>query len=490
MADDHGKGDEGSGLPAVLDAGAKVADTGIMKDLLGRTFKAAGDYLGDISEDYFKKLREQRRKNIKDHETRVAEVIGEDVDVLSKPSRHQAVRRWVELAADVPVADAERAAISEAVLVEIVTTDSTPEYQDVAERLTTSDTRLLLSAPVEAIAPDVGDRRGFENLRSLGLASRLDLRQALRLVTYWLLGTILGGAALLGTIWYLRRALALEIFAATVAFSLLILVFGITLIATKYSLTEFGRSLQRSALRFYPKREKVRKAWLLSAVPSSPLVWGVAAALLVSVLPFALQSYLPFQEPIRTVIISAPPANPNPSPPAPTPPSNTGSAPQQTMLTADEIGTLIDVWRSVSGQMNEIIDLTNAGLALIPNWPQRVKSDAVAFSRELIRQRDSINQQRISLQSLNTAYQRYPNVGLALVEVTRDDVFGRLSRALDSFSRETQGLAVPPPESFEGKLRPYAGELKRALDAMARWANETRNFAARQGQELSNAKIQ
>jgi hypothetical protein len=56
----------------------------------------------------------------------------------------------------------------------------------------------------------------------------------------------------------------------------------------KYSLTEFGRSLQRSALRFYPKREKVRKSRLLSAVPNNPLVWGVVAALLVSALPLEL----------------------------------------------------------------------------------------------------------------------------------------------------------------------------------------------------------
>jgi hypothetical protein len=52
-----------------------------------------------------------------------------------------------------------------------------------------------------------------------------------------------------------------------------------------------------------------------------------------------------------------------------------------------------------------------------------------------------------------------------------------------------QGLASPPPEKFEDRLRPYAGELKRALDAMTRWANDTRNFAARQSEELSKANI-
>jgi hypothetical protein len=56
---------------------------------------------------------------------------------------------------------------------------------------------------------------------------------------------------------------------------------------------------------------------------------------------------------------------------------------------------------------------------------------------------------------------------------------------LESFAHEVQGLAKPPPENFENTLRPYAGELKGALDALAKWANGTRNFAVQQSAELS-----
>jgi hypothetical protein len=43
----------------------KVAETSVMKDLVGRSFKAIGDYYGEQVEEFFEKRREQRRKNIR-----------------------------------------------------------------------------------------------------------------------------------------------------------------------------------------------------------------------------------------------------------------------------------------------------------------------------------------------------------------------------------------------------------------------------------------
>ena len=142
-------------------------------------------------------------------------------------------------------------------------------------------------------------------------------------------------------------------------------------------------------------------------------------------------------------------------------------------MTADQVGTLVDVWRSVKDQMDDIVGLTNAGQALLPNWPQRVREGgSQPFANELVRQQNLINQRRISLQPLFTAYQRYPNVGSALAQVATTGVFDRLYGALGSFSHEVQSLPAPLPENFENTLRPYAGELKGALDAMAQWATE------------------
>jgi hypothetical protein len=190
-----------------------------------------------------------------------------------------------------------------------------------------------------------------------------------------------------------------------------------------------------------------------------------------------------------TIIISSPPANPTgPAPTAPPSAPSPPSPPQEVTLSAEEIKTLVDVWRSVQDQMNDIIGLTNAGQALIPNWPQRVRDGGnQAFAIELVRQRNLVNQRRVSLQSLYAAYQRYPNVRSALAQVATTGVFDRLYGALDSFSREVQNLPTPLPENFENTLRPYAGELKGALDAMAQWANGTRNFIARQSEERLTA---
>jgi hypothetical protein len=46
----------------VVDKVAKLADSKVMTLLLGRAAQAAGDYLGEKAEDFFKRLREASRK--------------------------------------------------------------------------------------------------------------------------------------------------------------------------------------------------------------------------------------------------------------------------------------------------------------------------------------------------------------------------------------------------------------------------------------------
>ncbi len=483
----HEDKDQGHNALSVVGDIAKVADTSVMKDLLGRAFKAVGDYYGEQVEEYFNQRRKRRWKNVRDHEAQVAQVIGEPVDILTKPERAGAIERWVEIAADVPLEDAERAALFEAVLAQILSTHGSSDFQDVAEQLSSSGMRVLLNAPFnKGIAPEDGDRQGFERLRSLGLARTLDLRQALAVIFAWVLGTAVGFFGLFFIIpRYLPRALAIEFVVEALLISAVALALGIALLTTNYRLTEFGKSLQQSALRFYRDRSSLRKVTLLSAIPSKPLIWGALAALFVCTLPPVLDLYFPAHDATRTVIISSPPANPSlPGAPTPPPPGASAPSPQQVTLTADEIRTLIDVWRSVAEQMSSIILLTNQVQSLLPNWPQRLAGDRGAVATQLLEMRDQINQRRVSIQSLHNFYQKYPNVRSALQEANVDGVFARLYRSLDSFAHEIQILPTPPPENFENTLRPYAGELKAATDAMAIWANNTRGFANAQSQEL------
>ena len=61
------------------------------------------DYYGEQVEDFFNQRREHQRKNLRDHESEVAKVIGEPVDILTKPERAGPIERWAEVAADVPL---------------------------------------------------------------------------------------------------------------------------------------------------------------------------------------------------------------------------------------------------------------------------------------------------------------------------------------------------------------------------------------------------
>lgn len=479
----------GGGTSLVSDA-TKVADTSVMKDLLGRSAKAAGDYLGEYAEEFFKKLRERRWKNLHDHEQKVAQVIGSPVDFLSAPERGGAVERWVNIAADVPLEETEKAAILEAVLEQILFSDRSSEFQDVSERLSNSGMRILLNAPSDRKFQPGGDERvNVEKLRELGLARKLGFARGLSLFIAWCIGTAVG---LYGVTRIVPNFLPITFsigFVLEGAFlSGLMFVLGMAILYTNYTLTDFGRSLQRSALRFYPTREKLREFRLASLVPGSFLAWTGLAAVMAVATPLLLSRILPGSETIRTTVLSPPPQVPSAAPPAPPSQSPPQSSPGTQALKTEDIATLIDVWRSVSEQMNSIIEVTNQVDGILSAWPKRINENRSDLVDQLLKLRDTINQRRVSVSTLATAYARYPNIRAALTERNSDETFGRLYRALDSFYNEVRLLPSKAPENFESTLRPYAGELRLATTALTKWADETRTFANAQSKELTSSK--
>ncbi len=94
------------GTSLIADA-TTVAETSVIKDLLGRSAKAFGDYFGEHVEEYVNKSRERRRKNVPDHEQQVERVTRGPVDFLAEGDRGGAIERWVIVAADVPLEDPE-----------------------------------------------------------------------------------------------------------------------------------------------------------------------------------------------------------------------------------------------------------------------------------------------------------------------------------------------------------------------------------------------
>jgi hypothetical protein len=304
MSPDQGDGKpKGPDTSDVVDNVTKVADSKVMTLLLGRMAQAAGDYFGEKAEDYFRKLRDRsREKNLKDHVSKVVEVTGAHADQFQEI---QIVRleKWFKVAADIPVEDVERSAVIEAVLENIVSkAEDASKFQEVSEKLTSGTARLLLNAPAEqSILPKEADERGFEQLKSLGLAGMPGQRQLLNDVGAWLVGTIVGLILLFSVIARygpslfprsFRSFLATEFVAEAVVISALIVWFGIAFISKRYRLTHLGKSLQRSAKRFYRNESKVQKKLILPAIlRRSWMMWGGLATLFVCVLPLALQAY-------------------------------------------------------------------------------------------------------------------------------------------------------------------------------------------------------
>jgi hypothetical protein len=231
-----------SGTSLVVADMTKVAETSVMKDLVGRSVKAIGDYYGEQVEEFFKKRREQRLKNIQDHEQKVSDATGAPVDILNEPERGGAIERWVNVAADVPLEDAERAAIFEAVLAEILSPNRGVDFQNVAERMSNSGMRILLNAPSDRkFLPGGDDRGNFERLRELGLARSFDLARFLLLFLAWRIGTGIGFYVLTRVIpSFLPVTLSIGFIMEGALISGIIFASGMALLYTNYALTDFG----------------------------------------------------------------------------------------------------------------------------------------------------------------------------------------------------------------------------------------------------------
>jgi hypothetical protein len=278
----------------------KVAETSLMKDLFGRSAKAAGDYYGEHAEDYFKRRREQDRKNLQDHERKVAEITGESIDIFSRPEAGAAIERWIRIAIDVPLEDAERAAICEAVLAEILSSNRSTDFQEVAERLSNSGIRLLLNAPSDRkVLPEGDERENYERLRELKLARKPSLARLSLLFVAWCVGTGLGFYALTSIVSkILPTTIVIGFLWEAATLSGLIFVAGMVFLCTNYTLTDFGRSLQRSALRFYPTKARIREFRLASLVPSGFLGWAGLSVVMALGMPLLFGHYLPGSETI------------------------------------------------------------------------------------------------------------------------------------------------------------------------------------------------
>ncbi len=481
-----------SGGTSLIADVTKVAYTSVMQALFGRTAKAFGDLFGERAEEFVERVKARKCKNVLDHKQKVEQITEGPVDIVEEGDRGGAVVRWVIVAADVPLEDAERAALVEATLAEILTSDRSSQFQDVAERLSGPSMRILLNAPSDRkFLPNGDDRGNFETLRELGLARKFDRAGFLLLLLAWCVGTLAGFVILtriLPSFLPTTMSIGFELEGAVI--SGVIFAVAMALLSTNYTLTEFGKKLQASALQFYPTRAKLREFWIARLVPSGFFSLAAVALVLACVIPLLLSLFLHGSETFRTIVLSPPSQSP-PAAPAPSAPSPAGApqAPQSTQaLTTEDVATLIDVWHSVTEHMNSTINNTNQIEKLLSSWPKQINENRGKLLTDLVNLRNEIDGSRASIATLADDYKRFPNVRAAIGDSNIGQAFGRLYGAINSFVAETNKLPPNLPQNFESFLRPFAKEVTLATTALEKWASDMHSYSEEQVRELSTAK--
>jgi hypothetical protein len=293
------------------------------------------------------------------------------------------------VAINVPIEEQERAAVYEAVLAEILLSNrSSSDFQEAADQMSTSGMTILLNAPSDRkFLPGADDRSNFETLRQLGLARKFDLARFLLLLLAWCIGTGMGSFVLTRIMpRFLPTTMSIGFVWEGALFSGLFFAAGMALLYANYTLTELGRKLQSSALRFYPTRKGLREFRIGSLVPSGFLAWAAVSVVLAWGTPLLLNHYLPSSETLRTIVLSAPPQ----APPAAAPATPSPNAPKQDAATqslqTQDVAALIDFWHSVSEQMTSTVENVDQIEALLSDWPKKVsetKSDLYTQLNEL-----------------------------------------------------------------------------------------------------------
>ncbi|WP_125461709.1 MULTISPECIES: hypothetical protein [Rhodomicrobium] len=256
-------------LPTIGNAVAKAANSGPVKALLTPAAKAFGDYLGWRINDITEGWKKQREKNLEAHAAKVQEKDG--APVLREPTEKQLIliSEWIERAQEVDPDDPEIAALWQSLLGAIYKKQaSANEWLDIIKQLNEADARFLMRISRAFEAENSREKVQANKLASLGLLQGFDLSRA---------GQRLSGEALV----YVASVLFVIVFSVNApsrlligsgleaeAFKALIMGSGVTLAVVglalmvrsflrelnRYSVTDLGRDIQQSALRYLDKK--------------------------------------------------------------------------------------------------------------------------------------------------------------------------------------------------------------------------------------------
>jgi hypothetical protein len=489
----------------------------IMAQLSGQSTTAVAEYLG--TDGFFKILDEAVNKarydNVTAHIQAVVDAIGQTPRL--SPAQIIKIRSWSNVARDIPPTDEALSAIIEAALFDILKLAEASPYEETANELNNRSALQLLTAPAyDSIEPEQQKERTVSELASLGLIRRPTRASLLGQFGASLIGTAIGALVVLELIVPYGAALLPQYIPASVGPDLIIDATVISVLsaaalilvrAQKYWLTEFGRSIQDAAKPFF-KSHKLHKHRLFAAILNRPLTVVIGLTVLLGcILPLALR-VLPkelryFQEP-QVVILSSPPSPSVVPAPAPSPPRANEPPPSQIVLPAEDVSTLINVWKSVSAQLENTIELPKALTEILERWYRRLEeidktvtnpldrqpnyqNAAAALNSELANYRTRFLNRRASLGNLANTYSRYPNISRALNTSTVDQKFSRYSSAIENLRNELSINPNPRDVNSASALKPFQDEVDSSLKDLTTWASQTREFAEKQIEELSKA---
>jgi hypothetical protein len=492
--------------------------TDIMALLSGQPTMAVGEYLGP--DGFFKKLDEAvtkaRYDNVAAHIQNVVNAIGK----TPRPSRAQTIkiRSWSDVAGDIPPTDEARSAIIEAALHDILKLAEASGYEEAANELNDRSAQQLLTAPADdCIEPEHQKERTLSELAALGLISRPTRANLFGQFCASIIGTAFGAIILLELIVpygavllprYIPAYVGPDLIIDAAIISALFATAGILVRAQKYWLTEFGKSIQGAAKPFFKLDKSLHKRLLFASVFNRPLSVAIGLSIFLScILPVALQ-LLPkelryLQEP-PVVILTPPPSPASSPPPAPSPPKPTEPSPSQVTLPAEDVYKLINVWKSVSAQLENTIELPKTLAEIIERWhrsvdditrnfpnpverQQQFQNAAATLNSDLSNYRARFLNRRASLGNIANTYSSYPNISNTLNASTVDQKFNRHATAIENLRNELSINPNPLNVNSASALKPFQDEVENSQKDLTTWASQTRDFADRQIKELSKA---
>jgi len=479
---------------------------------------AVGEYLGP--DGFFRRLDEAvtkaRYDNVEAHIQNVVNAIGKPPRL--SPAQIIKIRSWSNIAGDIPPIDEARSAIIEAALHDILKLAEAAPYEEAANELNNRSAQLLLTAPADdSIEPEQQKERTLNELAVLGLISRPTRANLFGQFCASIIGTAFGAIILLELIVpygavllprYIPADVGTDLIIDAAAISALFATAGILFRAQKYWLTGFGKSVQDAAKPFFKLDKSFHKRRLFAPFLNRPLSVAIGLSILLSwILPVTLQ-FLPkelryLQEP--PVVILTPPPSPAPPPsPTPSPPKPSEPTPSQVTLPAEDVHKLIDVWKSVSAQLENTIELPKTLAEIMERWhrsvdditrkfpdpvqrQQQFQNAAATLNSELSNYRTRFLNRRTSLGNIANTYSRYPNISNTLNASTVDQKFNRYAVAIDNLRNELSINPNPLDVNSASALKPFQDEVDNSLKDLTTWASQTRDFADKQIKELSKA---